>query len=85
MGRKNISRGGRTCAEVCSREVCWERTGGLVTRAEVTWGEGCRRSEPGRARSHRALTGHSKEFGFILSVVRRKLLKPTSGIIKIVV
>lgn len=38
-----------------------------------------------QGRVTQGLAGHSKEFGFILSRVRRKLLKPTSDIIKIVV
>lgn len=31
------------------------------------------------------LAGHSKQFGFILSTVGKKLLRPTSDIIKIVI
>lgn len=48
-------------------------------------GRGVQKAGARQGRATRGLTGHSKEFGFILSIVRRKLLKPTSDIIKIVV
>lgn len=66
--------------------IAGDATGGWCGWSRGHSGEGYGRRLGGRqGRVTEGFTGHGKEFGFILSAVRRKLLKLPSNMIKIVV